>query len=106
MAENHKDMHGENNGMFGKRGILCPTFGRKLSAETRKRMSIGKKGIKKTIEMREAESKQRTGAGNPAFGRRRMFHPVTLDSIFPKQEETDKYLELGYVFGYIKTRKQ
>ena len=106
MVAHHKDMHGKNNGMYGKRGKLCPTFGRKLSTKTRQLMSQNRRGIPRTDEMKQQESIARTGNKNPAYGRKRMYHPKTLQSAYPKNEDVQLYLDQGYIFGYLKGKKE
>ena len=106
MVANHKDMHGKNNGMYGKRGKLCPMYGRKHLAKTRQLISQNRRGIPRTDEMKKQESIARMGNKNPVYGRKHMYHPKTLQSAFPKSEDVQLYLNQGYVFGYLKVRKE
>ncbi len=79
-------MRGKGNPMFGKTGELAPCYGRKLSDESRERISRGNKGKEKTPEHRRnlSESKKgvklseshrksiseaQTGEKNPFFGK-------------------------------------
>lgn len=44
LSENHKDVSGKNNPMFGKKGIDNPNYGRKNTEETKKKISESLKG--------------------------------------------------------------
>jgi len=44
IKENHANVSGKNNPMWGKRGKDCPNWGIQRSVETRKRLSISKLG--------------------------------------------------------------
>ena len=98
MVKNHKDMHGKNNGMYGKRGILCPTYGMKRSDKTKKLMSQNRRGIPRTEEMKKQESLARMGAGNPLYGKIYLYHPELKKRKFVTKDEIEYYRSLGYKF--------
>jgi hypothetical protein len=52
---------GENNPMFGKRGILSPNFGKKWTEEHRRNASISHLGQTRTIESRKKQSEKTKG---------------------------------------------
>ena len=55
--------------------------------------------------LRKRRSQIFSGKNNPCYNRKWMYHPTTLDSVFPKENECKKYLDLGYVYGMIKNKK-
>ena len=52
---------GENNPMFGKRGILSPNFGKKWTEEHKKNSSISHLGKTRSVESREKQSEKTKG---------------------------------------------
>jgi hypothetical protein len=72
-----KRMSGENNPMYGKRGVECPWYGRKHSVETKDKISksltgenhnfYGKTHTKKT---KQKMSEIKKGENNPFYGRK------------------------------------
>ena len=46
---------GENNPMFGRRGELCPAFGKKATLETRAKQSVAHKGYVRTQESKDKQ---------------------------------------------------
>jgi hypothetical protein len=52
---------GENNPMFGRRGILSPHFGKQWTEEHRKNASIAHSGQTRTIESRKKQSEKTKG---------------------------------------------
>ena len=66
MKENHKDVSGQNNPMFGvsRKGIDSPLYGRKISEDKKNRKPKSEEHKKKL-----AESK--TGKNHPFFGKKR-----------------------------------
>ncbi len=52
---------GKNNPMYGLRGELSPTFGKKWTEERRKKSSITHSGQSRTLESRKKQSEQMKG---------------------------------------------
>lgn len=52
---------GENNPMFGKRGVLSPNFGKKWTEEQRKKSSISHLGHTRSLESRKKQSEKMIG---------------------------------------------
>lgn len=71
ISENHADVSGENNPMYGKKGELSPNFGKQHKEETKEkiRLAIG----------------DRSGHNNPMHGRRHA--PETLEKMRKRWEE-------------------
>lgn len=81
--ENALKVTGEKNGMYGKTGDKCPSFGKKMSDETKHLLSISRKdkyagenapmfGRKHTAETRQKMSENHadfSGYRNPNFGK-------------------------------------
>ena len=68
MRENHADVSGKNNPMYGRRGKLNPNTGRLVSQATRERIGTAHRGKKVSIETRRKISESRKGEKNPMFG--------------------------------------
>lgn len=96
MVKHHKDMHGKNNGMYGRKGKLHPSFGRKHTEATKKLMSKNRKGILRTNEMKKQESIARIGTGNPLYGKIYLYHLKLKKRKFVKPDEILYYRSLGY----------
>lgn len=64
MSENSK---GEKSSRWGKRGVLCPVFGKKLTDEHRKKISEGNKGKKNSEEARKKISEAKRGHRHHMF---------------------------------------
>ena len=97
--------------------------GRIISKETRKKISNTLTGFKHTQESKNKMSLHQRGKKKPprselhkkrlslsafgkhdgklngCFGRKWMHHPITQDKVYPKKEDIQKYLDLGYIFG-------
>lgn len=59
----------EKNGMFGKKAELSPNWGKKHSEETKKKISLGNKGKKRTLEMNQRQS-ERFKLNSPMSGKK------------------------------------
>ena len=70
MSENHADVSGENNPMYGMRGDLSPMYGKTQSPETREKLSKAPKGKESWCKgkKRPEQSKRMQGKGNPMHG--------------------------------------
>lgn len=64
---------GENHPLFGKTGELSPNYGKKRTAETRRKMAEAQRGNKYSLESRkkmsEAKKGKRMGKENPMYGK-------------------------------------
>ena len=72
-----KRMSGENNPMYGKRGVECPWYGRKHSEETKDKISKSLTGENHnfygkthTKETKQKMSEIKKGEKNPFYGRK------------------------------------
>lgn len=63
MSENHADVSGKNNPMYGKLGKLSPHYGKKRSKETCSNISNSLKGKQKSKEHKRNLSKSRIEKG-------------------------------------------
>ena len=52
---------GENNPMFGKRGVLSPNFGKQWTEEHRKKASVSHLGQTRTMESKKKQSEKTKG---------------------------------------------
>jgi len=70
MSESLKGrLSGKNNPMYGKIGKLHPNFGKKLSKETKKKLSESLKGKKHTKKTRKKMSESHKGKNNINYGK-------------------------------------
>jgi len=71
ISENHCDVSGKNNPMFGKRGKLSPNYGRKHTEETKEKIGKAHKGKVGSWKdkKRPEHSKKMQGEGNPFYGK-------------------------------------
>jgi len=71
ISENHHDVSGENNPMFGKRGNLSPNYGKSHSEETKRKISEATKGRESVWKdkKRPEHSELMAGEGNPFYGK-------------------------------------
>jgi hypothetical protein len=76
-----RDLSGENNPSYGKRGELSPLFGRKHTAESLLKMSLSQKGKVISEEHKQAMRKPKSEAGRLAIAKAR------LDSSYRPTEE-------------------
>jgi len=73
--------------------------GKHLSEETRRKISENQKGKHiLTEEQRNKISERTKGENNPAFGRKWMTNGI--NRVYVKKDEIDKYINLGYRFGF------
>ena len=69
MSENHRDVSGTNNPMYGKTGENSPRYGKTLSEETRKKISESMKGKTLSEETRKKMSEAHKGENNHMYGK-------------------------------------
>lgn len=71
ISENHHDVSGKNNPMFGKRGKLSPNYGKKHTEETKEKISKAHKGKVGSWrdKKRPDHAERMTGEGNPFYGK-------------------------------------
>jgi len=71
ISENHADVSGENNPMFGTKGEKSPNYGKKRSEETRRKMSEALRGKESWCKgkKRPKHSERMTGEDNPFYGK-------------------------------------
>lgn len=69
MKDNHADVRGERNPMFGLVGEAHPKTGKKMSKEAREKIGNANRGKKVSIETRRKISESRIGERNPMYGR-------------------------------------
>jgi group I intron endonuclease len=55
ISQNHHDVSGEKNPMYGLTGSLSPNYGRKHTEETKRKISEGNKGKQKTLGYKHTE---------------------------------------------------
>ena len=68
LRENHQDISGEKNPMYGRCGELSPTFGRKINKEDHP--MFGKNHSEETkLKQRKAKLGKYDGENNPFFGK-------------------------------------
>lgn len=79
--------------------IIIPPPVKKLTLKER----LGEERYNK---LQEQKSKNSLGEKNPSFGKKWMFNPNTNDRVYCKQDNIQKYLELGYIFGNGKSFKR
>jgi len=60
-------MKGEGNHMYGKKGPLCPSYGIIRSEEYKMKMSIAKKGERRTDEHKKKYSECKMGIKSPSY---------------------------------------
>jgi hypothetical protein len=58
ISKNHADMSGENNPMYGRRGVLSPQFGKKASETSRKKMSENNPMKNPAVAKKNADAKR------------------------------------------------
>jgi len=71
ISENHADVSGENNPMFGTKGEKSPNHGKKRSEETKRKISEALKGRETWSKgkKRPKHSERMTGEGNSFYGK-------------------------------------
>lgn len=90
-AKMSASLKGRTSWNKGKTGVY--------SEETRRKISENQKGKHiLTEEQRNKISERTKGEKNPAFGRKWMTNGI--DRVYIKKDEFEKYLNLGYRFGY------
>ena len=96
LKEKHKQYCGEKSPCFGTKMMYDLDGNRHYIKHDKIEyyLSIGWKPSK--IELKKNRIKDTT---NPAYGRKWMYHPKTLDRVYVKQHDIQKYLELGYQYG-------
>lgn len=123
LAKQRERMSGKNNPMYGKRGALSPNFGKKLSEDTKRKISQSKKGKtpnqlydeerrekirqsnrRRTIslETREKISKGRTGkllGKNNPMSRKEVSIKLTGERNGNSRKVIDS--ETGHIYGTI-----
>ena len=68
MKDHHVNVKGENNPMFGRKGIQHPKTGKKMSLQTRERIGAAHRGKKVSLETRKKISDSKKGENNPMLG--------------------------------------
>ena len=118
MIEHHADVAGENNPMYGKKhsiesiqkmkehqwdrsGSKNPRFGKKLTDKEKQHLSkiLSGKNHPMYGKTRPEHSKKMSGPNNPSFGKKWMFNPLTNEKVYSKNDDIQKYLNNGFVFG-------
>ena len=76
--------------------------------ETREKISRSTRGKKKPPRSKQhrenigkaiRKNGSVAGKNNGCYGRKWMHHPITQKKVYPKSEDIDYYLSLGYIFG-------
>lgn len=90
---------GKNNGMYGKKlkDIMGEEAFNKMCQK--RHDSVLNRSIEKRKEIHDKLSKRTQGKRNPAYRRKWMYHPISNDRKYVKENEIEKYLTLGYIIG-------
>lgn len=95
ISDNHADVSGENNPMYGKKGINNPNFGRHHSENTKQKISISQR-------IRKSNPKYRKQLQELYFGTKWIHNSITKQSIRVKKTDIQKYLNNGFELGMYK----
>lgn len=95
ISENHADVSGENNPMFGKHGKDNPNYGRHQSTDTKEKIS-------KNQKLRYQNPKYKKLLQDLYTGTKWIHNPQTNKSIRVKISEVQKYLDNGFRLGLAK----
>ena len=69
--------------------------------KTKERLSNSLKDVyRKNPNLAKNQSKRMTGSNNPSYGKRWMNNGISR--VYAKPEEFQKYLSLGYIFGWLR----
>ena len=82
ISENHHDVSGKNNPMFGKRGKLSPNYGKKHTEETKEKISKahkGKVGSWRDKKEHDEETKKRISESRRQHLRQRGGKKLTIE---------------------------
>ena len=103
MRENHADVKGQNNPMFGRRGKLHPKTGKHISESAKERIGAAHRGKKISLETRRKISESRRGKKNPMFGCNWMKckTPAQIQEWKEKISSTKKMRSASYTNGML-----
>ena len=99
MSEIKKDKYcGENNPMYGRKGIESPAYGRHLSEETKKRMSEERKGEKNPMYGKTGEKAYWYGKHHTEETRQKMSEKAKLRTYGNSSSAKKTYCD-GFIFS-------
>jgi hypothetical protein len=91
---------GSANPMYGRRGVGSPSFGKKMSEETRRKQSVAAKNRSEKVKIAQAERLRCVRKINKGPAGSKHMHNLVLGmAAFVKQEDVDKYKVDGWVLG-------